>query len=161
MLADIVSKNGNLLLNIPVRGDGTIDDKEVAVLEGIAGWMDINKESIFDTRPWTIFGEGPDAEKKNPMNAQGFNEGKNKYTAKDIRFTEKNGTLYAIVMEWPKDGKIVIKSLAAGSPNYEKEIKKVQLLGSRKASFTRDNTGLIITLPELKPNNMIISKKGI
>ena len=154
MLADIVSKNGNLLLNIPVRGDGTIDDKEVAVLEGIAGWMDINKESIFDTRPWTIFGEGPDAEKKNPMNAQGFNEGKNKYTAEDIRFTEKNGTLYAIVMEWPKDGKIVIKSLAAGSPNYEKEIKKVQLLGSRKASFTRDNTGLIITLPDLKPNNM-------
>ena len=154
MLADIVSKNGNLLLNIPVRGDGSIDDKEVTVLEGIAKWMDVNKESIFDTRPWTIFGEGPDAEKKNPMNAQGFNEGKNKYTAEDIRFTEKNGTLYAIVMEWPENGKIVIKSLAAGSPNYEKEIKKVQLLGSRKASFTRDNTGLIITLPELKPNNM-------
>jgi alpha-L-fucosidase len=154
MLADIVSKNGNLLLNIPVRGDGTIDDKEVAVLEGIAGWMDINKESIFGTRPWTTFGEGPDAEKKNPMNAQGFNEGKNKYTAEDIRFTEKNGTLYAIVMEWPENGKIVIKSLAAGSPNYEKEIKKVQLLGSGKASFSRDNSGLIVTLPELKPNNM-------
>ncbi|WP_321519245.1 alpha-L-fucosidase [uncultured Bacteroides sp.] len=154
MLADIVSKNGNLLLNIPVRGDGTIDDKEVAVLEGIAGWMDINKESIFDTRPWTTFGEGPDAEKKNPMNAQGFNEGKNKYTAEDIRFTEKKGTLYAIVMEWPENGKIVIKSLSANSPNYDKEIKKVQLLGHGKISFTRDSSGLIVTLPEQKSKNM-------
>src|SRR5688572_9195998 len=59
MLADIVSKNGNLLLNIPVRGDGTIDDKEEAILEGNAAWMDVNKECIFDTRPWKFFGEGP------------------------------------------------------------------------------------------------------
>ena len=59
MLVDIVSKNGNLLLNIPVRGDGTIDDKELKVVEGIAGWMDVNKECIFGTHPWKVFGEGP------------------------------------------------------------------------------------------------------
>ena len=59
MLANIVSKNGNLLLNIPVRGDGTIDEKELKVVEGIADWMDVNKECIFGTRPWKVFGEGP------------------------------------------------------------------------------------------------------
>jgi len=59
MLADIVSKNGNLLLNVPVRGDGSIDEKEEKVLEGIAAWMDVNKEAIFGTRPWKVFGEGP------------------------------------------------------------------------------------------------------
>ena len=61
-LVDIVSKNGNLLLSIPIRGDGSIDDKELAVVEGIASWMDVNKESVFDTRPWKVFGEGPAAE---------------------------------------------------------------------------------------------------
>lgn len=159
MLADIVSKNGNLLLNIPVRGDGSIDAKEVAVLEGIGKWMNVNKECIFDTRPWVIFGEGPDAEKLNPMQAQGFNEGKSKYTAKDIRFTQKGKTLYAIVMGWPEDGKIVIKSLATDSPNYEKEIKKVELLGSGKVSFTRDNSGLNIILPKQKSNDIALVLK--
>jgi len=59
MLSDIVSKNGNLLLNVPVRGDGSIDEKEEKVLEGIAAWMDVNQEAIFNTRPWKTFGEGP------------------------------------------------------------------------------------------------------
>ena len=77
MLADIVSKNGNLLLNIPVRGDGTIDEKELKVVEGIANWMDVNKECIFGTRPWKVFGEGP-ASAGAALSAQGFNEGKGK-----------------------------------------------------------------------------------
>ena len=58
-LADVVSKNGNLLLSVPVRADGTIDSDEVKIVEGIAAWMDINRESIFGTRPWKVFGEGP------------------------------------------------------------------------------------------------------
>ena len=89
MLIDIVSKNGNLLLNIPVRGDGSIDDKEIAILEGIAAWMDINKESIFDTRPWKIYGEGPIAEKANPINGPGFNEGKQTIVIKISGLTRK------------------------------------------------------------------------
>lgn len=63
------------------------------MVEGIASWMDINKESIFDTRPWKVLGEGPEAEKSNPIKAQGFNEGRMKFTSKDIRFT-KNSTLF-------------------------------------------------------------------
>lgn len=101
MLIDIVSKNGNLLLNIPVRGDGTIDDKEIAVLEGIAGWMDVNKESIFNTRPWKIFGEGPIADSANPLDHAGFNEGKAKFSGEDIRFAQNNNIVYATVMGVP------------------------------------------------------------
>ncbi len=62
MLVDIVSKNGNLLLSVPLRGSGAIDDKELAILNGIKAWMDINSESIYGTRPWGTFGEGPTAE---------------------------------------------------------------------------------------------------
>lgn len=107
----MVSKNGNLLLNIPVRGDGSIDEKEIAILENIAAWMDINKESIFDTRPWIVFGEGPSAEMKNPITAQGFNEGKIKFSAKDIRFNAKGKVLYATVMGTPLKA-VGIKNLA-------------------------------------------------
>ena len=89
-LIDIVSKNGNLLLNIPVRGDGTIDDDERKVVAGITSWMKINSEAIYSTRPWKIFGEGPAIEDVAPLKAQGFNEGKGKpFTYEDIRFTIK------------------------------------------------------------------------
>jgi alpha-L-fucosidase len=102
MLCDIVSKNGDLLLNIPVRGDGSIDDKEQAVLEGIGAWMDVNKESIFGTRPWKVFGEGPASEGA-VLSAQGFNEGKGKpFTAADVRFTIKGNVLYTIVLGTPQ-----------------------------------------------------------
>lgn len=149
MLVDIVSKNGNLLLNIPVRGDGSIDDKEVAILEEIGEWMAINSEAIYDTRPWKIFGEGPVAEAKNPLNAQGFNEGKHKpYTSQDIRFTEKEGVLYATVMSWPETNQITINALSADSDKYTEKISKVEILGQGKASFKRNTSGLIITLPK-------------
>ena len=99
MLVDIVSKNGNLLLNIPVRGDGSIDDQEFSVLEGIGAWMDVNSEAIYDTRPWEVFGEGP-ASGGAALQAQGFNEGKGKpLTHEDIRFTQKGEVLYAFIME--------------------------------------------------------------
>jgi alpha-L-fucosidase len=142
MLVDIVSKNGNLLLNIPVRGDGTIDDKEIAILEGIAAWMDINKESIFDTRPWKVFGEGPATDTSNPVNAQGFNEGKVKLTEKDIRFNQKGNILYATTLGVPMDN-INIKSLAKKNGNVK--IKKIEMLGStEKLLWEQSSESLII-----------------
>jgi alpha-L-fucosidase len=150
MLADIVSKNGNLLLNIPVRGNGTIDEKELKVVEEIGVWMAINSEGIYDTRPWKIFGEGPAADNSNPINAQGFNEGKTQYSSKDIRFTTKKGILYAIVMGWPEDGKVVIKSLSDSNPLYSAKIKSVEILGSGKVKFSSNASGLIVTLPSKK-----------
>jgi alpha-L-fucosidase len=128
-LADVVSKNGNLLLNIPVRGDGTIDDKERAVVEDIAAWIKINGEGIFSTRPWSIYGEGPAMESSAPLSAQGFNEGKGKpFTVQDIRFTTKNKVLYAILLGWPGAGEAtLIKSLSADGKIGK--IVNVSLLG--------------------------------
>ena len=155
MLADVVSKNGNLLLNIPVRGNGSIDEYEIKILEEIADWMDVNKEAIFDTRPWVIFGEGPVAEKGNPIHAQGFNEGIiSTLTSKDIRFTQKGDVIYAIVMSWPEDAKVLIKSLASGSPYYRNEISGVELLGGGTLAFTRNAEALKILLPGKNDSTM-------
>ena len=128
MLVDIVSKNGNLLLSVPLRGSGAIDEKEVAILNGIKARMDINGESIYDTRPWTVFGEGPLAEASNPINNQGFNEGQN-YTAADIRYVEKDGLVYATALGWPSDNKMKMESLSVGSPYLKQIVNKVELLG--------------------------------
>lgn len=145
MLSDIVSKNGNLLLNIPVRGDGSIDDKEEKILNDIAVWMDVNKECIFGTRPWTIFGEGPASEGV-ALSAQGFNEGKGKpFTSEDIRFTTKGDVLYAIILNVSGNSDINIKSLAKKSPLLQgRKISKVSLLGStNKLKWSQTGTGLI------------------
>jgi alpha-L-fucosidase len=127
-LVDVVSKNGNLLLNIPVRGDGTIDSDELAIVEGIAAWMDVNRECIFGTRPWKVYGEGPSVANAVPLQAQGFNEGKS-LTADDVRFTTKGETLYAIALGRPTKA-LAIKSLGTASGLLGKPITRVQLLGS-------------------------------
>ena len=151
-LVDIVSKNGNLLLNIPVRGDGTIDDKEVAVLEGIAAWMDVNKESIFDTRPWRVFGEGPTSDASNPVNGPGFNEGKVQFSEKDIRFNQKENVLYATVLGVPS-WNINVKSLAKKGGNAK--IKKIEMLGSKeKLVWKQSAESLVITKPTTFPNEI-------
>lgn len=154
MLVDIVSKNGNLLLNIPVRGDGTIDDKEVAVLEGIAAWMDINKESIYDTRPWVTFGEGPSAELKNPVNAQGFNEGKIKHTSRDIRFNRKENTLYVTCLGVPTES-VLIRALGVAQNNGR--VTSITVLGSpEKVLWKQTNEVLVIEKPNQVPNDIAI-----
>lgn len=155
MLADIVSKNGNLLLNIPVRGDGSIDEKEEAILEGIAEWMDVNSEAIFATRPWKTFGEGP-ASEGTALSAQGFNEGKGKpFTAQDIRYTaSKDGnTLYAIVMGWP-EGPTQLHSLGTNAKLLSQQVDKIELLGS--GSFIRwkqGNDALVIETTPSAPDS--------
>jgi alpha-L-fucosidase len=149
-LADIVSKNGNLLLNVPVRGDGTIDKDELEIVEGITTWMKINSESIYNTRPWKIFGEGPAMASAEAIKSQGFNEGTGKsFTAEDIRFTSKGDILYAIALGVPTAGKLLIKTLGANSAYYPGNVGKIVLLGNDQSlHFVRDEQGLLITLPE-------------
>ena len=167
MLADIVSKNGNLLLNIPVRGDGSIDEKEEAILEGITEWMDVNKEAIFATRPWETFGEGP-ASEGTALSAQGFNEGKGKpFTAEDIRYTvSKDGkTLYAIVMGWPEKP-VALKSLGADAKLLKRRVKKIELLGSEETiRWKKGDDALVIETTPLKPDteagNAAVFKIGL
>jgi alpha-L-fucosidase len=158
MLVDIVSKNGNLLLNIPLRGDGTIDDDERGVLAGLAAWMPANGEGIYGTRPFTVFGEGPPDVK----GSGNFNENTSRpYTAEDIRFTTRGDALYAFALAWPATGILSIKTLAQGSVHYPKEIGRVELLGRKEGALpvTRDTTALRVTLPEAHTGDTIATLK--
>ncbi len=155
-LADVVSKNGNLLLSVPVRGDGTIDDEEVQIVQGIADWMDVNRECIFDTRPWKVFGEGP-ASAGAKLREQGFNEGKGKpFTAEDFRFTVKSNTLYAIELGWPTNG-ASIKSLGKSANLLDGKIRRLELLGSReKIKWQQTDDALVIAQPKNQPNGFAV-----
>ena len=129
-LADVVSKNGNLCLSIPIRSDGTIDEKERAVCEDIADWMAVNGEAIFDTVPHSVCGEGPQLENAPPLSAQGFNENKiPPATVRDIRYTAtKDGrTVYAIVLKPPADGETpAFTALAAERIANVERLKQVK-----------------------------------
>lgn len=150
-LIDVVSKNGNLLLNIPLRGDGSIDEKERIVVEEIAAWMQINSESIYGTRPWKVLGEGPAMESTAPLSGPGFNEGKGKpFGSSDIRFVTKGNILYATLLGWPADQKAIIKTLSEGTGKVE----KVSLIGQYKTlSFQQTTEGLKIDLPQQTPGS--------
>ena len=145
-LADVVSKNGNLLLSVPVRADGTIDEKEHAVVEGIAAWMDVNRESIFDTRPWKVCGEGPQLAAAAPLTNQGFNEGKGKPpTGADVRYTAKgDSTVYALVLAKP-DGDVRLASLGTGSHLLDRPVAGVEQLGVGAVKWTQAGDALVVT----------------
>jgi len=146
-LIDIVSKNGNLLLNIPVKGDGTIDDDEVKVLQDMALWMDVNSEAVFGTRPWLIFGEGA-----GDVSAGNFGESRARgYTADDIRFTTKGDAIYAFTLGWPQKP-VLIRSMAGKSALVQGDVADVRLLGySGKLEWSRGDDGLAIQVPSQKP----------
>ena len=161
MLVDIVSKNGNLLLSVPVRGNGTIDEHERERVMGIKAWMDINSESIYGTRPWKVYGEGPLFESANPLNAQGFNEGIN-YSARDVRYVQKQNaahpdapaTVYATIMEWPAAGAFTFKAFGIMAESYCGKPVSVRLLGSGDVPFTFDENGLTVQVPSQHPNDI-------
>jgi alpha-L-fucosidase len=144
-LCDIVSKNGNLLLSVPVRGDGSIDADERKVLEEIAAWMGRNAEAIHGTRPWRSYGEGP-TRVAGGMMSEGSSQ---PLTAEDIRFTTKGAALYAIALGWPKGGVMRINALAEGSALAPGSIERVEALGANDSlPFTRNRKGLEVKLPE-------------
>ena len=145
MLADITSKNGNLLLNVVLRPDGTLDPEVEQMLGQLSGWFAIHGEAIYGTRPWLISGEGP-VRAKGGMFKEDF-----KYTAQDIRFTTKGNTLYAIALGWPEGGRMTVKSLAATGDPAVNKIERVELLGADGAlKFTQDAGGLTVDLPAVK-----------
>ena len=114
MLVDIVSRNGNLLLNFPLPSSGMLDEEELKIVAEITRWMAVNSESIYGTRPWKIFGEGP-ADQASAERTS-FNENKRRLlTADDVRFTTKGQTLYAFAMGWPEQGTMLFRPLATNS----------------------------------------------
>ena len=144
-LCDIVSKNGNLLLSVPLRGDGTIDSDERKILEDIAAWMGRNGEAIHGTRPWRVYGEGPTR-----VAGGMFSEGTSQpLSAEDIRFTAKDGALYAIALGWPRSGTLRIAALAQDSALAPGAIERVELVGAPgSVPFTRTRKGLELRLPD-------------
>lgn len=140
-LADVVSKNGNLLLSIPVRGDGTIDEKERKVVEGIADWMDQNREAIFSTHPWKVCGEGPKLQAAPPLHGAGFNEGHGApFTNRDVRYTAKENVVYALVLGKPQ-GTVKLEKLAK-SPGAK--VEKVEQLGTGTVKWEQAEDALNI-----------------
>ena len=151
MLTDIVSKNGTLMLSVPLRRDGQPDEEEIKIVKEIGDWLKVNGESIYSTRPWKIYGEGPSTQEAEKGQFDGQSDvSKKPFTPEDIRFTQsKDGkTVYAIVLELPKDGKVTVKSLASTSQQLPGEINSVELVGGGKLKFTRDADGLHVSLPE-------------
>jgi alpha-L-fucosidase len=151
ILADVVSKNGNLLLSVPVRADGTIDTDEQQIVEGIGDWMAVNSEAIFGTRPFAVCGEGPALASAPELRAQGFNEGRGKpLTEEDVRYTTKGDTVYAIVMG-PPTRPLKLTQLGADAKHLTGPVTKVELLGSTDVvQFTTGPDALTIQPPAIK-----------
>ncbi|MBQ6062585.1 MAG: alpha-L-fucosidase [Prevotella sp.] len=148
---DIVSKNGNLLLNIPVRGDGSIDEKERAFLAEFKAWLDVNGEGIFGSRPWKIYGEGV----VKPSNSGSFKDNEKlqeSLSEKDIRFTQKNGRIYAFVLGFPTTPTVTIKALGRKSAQMNgKKVRKLRLLGcDKKIAWRQAADALYITMPNIE-----------
>jgi alpha-L-fucosidase len=145
-LIDIVSKNGNLLLNIGPRADGTIPDDVQRVLLDVGAWLNVNGEAIYGTRAWRIYGEGT-----TKVAAGSFHDTDTaNYKPEDFRFTTKGDVLYAIGLAWPTNGEVVIHSLAqtVGS----ERVRSVALLGSEtKLQFNQRADGLSVQLPAEAP----------
>ena len=140
VLIDIVSKNGVLLLNISPKADGTIPEDQRKVLLKMGAWLDNYGEAIYETRPWFTHGEGPTIEPEGHFeNHAEFL--KIKYSWKDIRYTTKGNSIYAIFLGVPRGEEILLKSFS----EFDKEIKKITVLNSGyQPEFIRNEKGLLI-----------------
>ncbi|PKQ45451.1 alpha-L-fucosidase [Confluentibacter flavum] len=152
VLADIVSKNGALMLNVSPMADGTILQNQQDILLEIGAWLKINGEAIYGSRTWDKFGEGPTKQEKSGMFLD-----KITYTPQDIRYTRKENTIYAIVLGWPGTStpitltSFTTKILGENIPN----IKGVSILGHKGGvPFSLDTNGLHFKTPEQKINDM-------
>ena len=158
MLIDIVSKNGNLLLSIPVRGDGTIDDAEKRFVKEVTTWMQQNGRSIHGTRVWKSFGEGPLVDASNPLNNQGFNEGQN-YSNRDVRYVVKyakndteRDTVFATIMRWPDAEQFTFANLGRTSQYFSGEVESCELLGHGAVAHTLGMDGVTVQIPATHTN---------
>jgi alpha-L-fucosidase len=158
LLTDIVSKNGNLLLNFPLPNSGELDFEEMETLNGITKWMEINSEGIYSSRPWKIYGEGPSTNIK--IVAGNFNEDKKgDYTAEDVRFTSKGSTVYAFVQGAPVK-EAVVKALGLTSPQQPGKIIKVELLGAKgDVNWKQEDGALKVQMPAEKISDIGVTLK--
>ena len=155
-LIDTVSKNGTFLLNIGPRADGTIPYPEQEILLEIGQWLSIYGEAIYRTHPWKVFGEGPALIKGGAMTDRDPMQ----YTAQDIRFTAGEDVIYAIVLSWPENGSVTIKSLGSQSKFNMGTIEKVELLGClARVCWSRSDEGLVLRVDGLNALHLPVALK--
>ena len=151
-LIDIVSKNGNLMMNIPLRADGTLDQESVELLKGMGQWLKVNGEGIYSTRPYIVFGEGP------ALVQGGHDRSKAELTANDFRFTTKGDTVFAFICGEP-EGEVKIRQF--NKLNYH-TIQSVSMLGSKDAlKFSQEKESLVVQMPETLPSKNAVCLKII
>jgi alpha-L-fucosidase len=151
MLADIVSKNGNLLINVVQYPEGDLPPESRQFLDEMAAWIAINGDAIYGTRPWKVFGEGPTTA------AAGHFKEDTAYTPEDIRFTAKEGAVFAIVLGIPT-GQVRIHSLGSDSKLAEQTVADVQLLGSNeKTGWTQTKDALVVNVPQQLPTSHAVA----
>lgn len=153
-MVDIVSKNGQLMLNISPKADGTIPENQKIVLLEIGDWMKQNGEAIYGTRPFVEYGEGPAKMESGGM----FAKMKGGYTAKDIRYTRKGNTVYAIVLGWPGENtQVMMTMFGKGGKAENIKVKSVSMLGTKeKIKWERTDAGLVVTTPAKKISDLAI-----
>ena len=157
-LVDVVSKGGNLLLNIGPKADGTIPEGDRKILEELGAWMDVNAEAINGSQCWRRFAEGPTA----AAEGQFQDKAEVPYTAEDYRFTVGDGAVYAICMKCPEDGKFTVRSLKTkpdhNKPEFQGIIDRVLLLGVGEVQWTADEDGLHVCAPGIKSDWPVVLK---
>ncbi len=155
MLVDIVSKNGNLLINVVQTPEGDLEPDILKILDGIGSWIKVNGEGIYGTRPWKVYGEKP--ANKAVVKTGNFNEGNIKYNAQDIRFTTKGDVLYAFCLGQPTED-VQIKSLGRLSKISGKTVASVKLMGStEKLIWSQKEDALVISKPKKLPACQVIA----
>ncbi len=144
-MLEAVSHDGNYVINIPLTPQGELDPGGVKTLEDMGAWMDVNSEGIYDSSAWDVWGEGGVVMGGGNL---GPGQARTPYTGQDIRFTTKDGAIYAYLMAWPADGKVTIHSLASAAG----KIDNVTLLGDKdKLDWKQTGDGLVVNLPATKP----------
>ena len=159
MLIDIVSKNGNLLLNVVQTPEGDLEPDVMTILNEIAAWMPANKEGIYGSRPWKIYGEGPSTAKNQEKGQFGGVKDVRPYGSTDIRFTTKDKAIYAYCMKSPTEN-IHILSLGKNSKVSAQKVASVKMLGSsEKLNWSQEDGALVIDKPVKTPNGMVVGFK--